>query len=140
MLISFGATSIILDAPNGTINSIRFIYPFESRPIPFAFKVDTEKTTDLLWKEYCKNTTRRKKTRDDFLVEADNIAWRIFKDLIHAQLSVLSISAAGFIDVFAGYLVTNMNTCETLGDRLRSGTMDKLLTEGLFIFPVRKIQ
>lgn len=129
MLISFGATSIVMDAPDKRVNALRFIFPLDGKPIPFSLPVDISKTASVLWVEYHNKTPKGKKTKDEMRDDAERIAWRILRDWVHAQLSILTIEAAVFIDVFAGYLVTDMATCETLGHRLANGNIDRLLPE-----------
>lgn len=127
ILISFGSQNIIMDAEDKKIKAIKFTYRIGDMILPFILPVNVENTVEVLWKEYQKSSRRGRKLKSDFYEEAERISWRIARDWIHAQLSILTIQAADFIDVFAGYLVTNTTSCETLGNRLKSGDFMKLI-------------
>lgn len=127
-LIAFGTQNIIMDNEDSKIKAIKFTYRIGDMILPFIIPANVDNTVEVLWKEYLKHRTRQaRKTKEDFREEAERISWRIARDWVHAQLSILTIQAADFIDVFAGYLVTNTQTCETLGNYLKNGKIQKLL-------------
>jgi len=129
LLVSFGAQNIIMDAENQKVTAIKFTYRINDMILPFMLPVNIDKATEVLWKEYQKLSRRGRKSKKDFYDEAERISWRIARDWIHTQLSILTIEATDFIHVFAGYLVTNTTTCETLGNRLQNSDFRKLLEE-----------
>ena len=129
ILIEFGAQSIMLNATDCRVTEIKFLYRVGDSLLPFKLPVNIENTVEFLWRQYQKGTSRGRKTRDDFYDEAERVSWRIARDWIHSQVSLLAIKAVELIDVFAGYLMTNTETGETVADKIKSGSWDKLLTK-----------
>ncbi len=129
ILISFGSQNIIMNADNGKIKAIKFTYRIDDMILPFILPVNVDNAVEVLWREYQKTRHRGSKSKSDFYEEAERISWRIARDWIHSQLSILTIQAADFIDVFAGYLVMNTTSCETLGNQLKSGNFRKLIED-----------
>lgn len=127
MLITFGAENVMLSAENKEIKEIKFTYRINDRLYPFKLPVNIEKTTDILWKEYSSKSRRGRKSRNDFIEEARRIAWRIARDWIHSQLSILAIEAVRFEEVFLGYLM--MPDDKTLSEKIVHGEFKKMLPE-----------
>ena len=127
ILVKFGAKSIMLDTQDKRVTEIKFLYQIDDTLLPFKLPVNIENTTEFLWKEYRKSSSRGRKTRDDFYDEAERISWRIARDWVHAQVSLLAIEAVELIDIFAGYLMTNTETGETIADKIKSGDFKKML-------------
>ncbi|HDY90096.1 MAG TPA: hypothetical protein ENH82_18510 [bacterium] len=127
ILLQFGAQSIQLNAVNKRVTDIKFLFRLGDKLLPFRLPINIEKAVDFLWNQYRKKSSRGRKERDDFYDEAERISWRIGRDWIHAQVSLLAIEAVELIDVFAGYLMTNTETGETFADQIKAGAFDKML-------------
>lgn len=126
-LINFGAQNIIIDSENKKVKAIKFTYRIGDMILPFKVPADVDETAETLWNEYLSSKHRMRKTKADFYDEAERVAWRIARDWVHAQLSLLTIKSKYFMHIFAGFLVTDTKTQETLGDRLEGGDFQKLL-------------
>lgn len=129
ILVKFGAQNIMLDINDNRVTDIKFLYKLGTVLLPFKLPINVENTVDFLWNQYSRKSSRGRKSRKDFYDEAERISWRIGRDWIHSQVSLLAIDAVELIDVFAGYLMTNTETGETLADKIKSGSLDKLLPE-----------
>ena len=125
LLIKFGSEKVMIESKGGRIDGISFAIRIDDDLTPFKLPANTEKVLKYLWEEYCDKTTRRRKEQSDFIEDAYNIAWRIIKDWIHAQLSIIEIGMVHAEEVFLPYLILDGN--KTLYQKFASGEMKKFL-------------
>ena len=124
LLVEFGAEKIMLENENRRTTGIQFLLNVQGRPIPFKLPIETKKAATALYGAYKKETSRGKKTLADFEAEAYNICWRILKDWLHSQLSILMIEAVQIEQVFLPYVFDGQ---KTLAQRFSEGSLQKLL-------------
>jgi hypothetical protein len=106
LLISFGASAIMKEYINGKISSISFKLKENGFKLPATV-------------EGVYNTMPNPRNRSDAkLLKAERIAWRIIKDWLHAQLSIVKSGQAEPEQVLLPYLFDGK---QTLYDRFRKG-------------------
>lgn len=104
--------------------------------VEFVWKVDMEEIVQALLKEMSPKTRMRIKTdkalevkvREELSHKAERIGWRIMRDYVYAACIMLRYRAAGFADIFGGYLAFDKE--KTLGniitDKALQGTLNKV--------------
>jgi len=124
LLVQFGADKIMLENEAHRTIGICFTFQVHDRPLPFKLPIDIRKAAQYLYDDYKANTTRGRKTRQDFEDEAYHICWRILRDWMHSQLSLLNIEMVKPEQVFLPYLYDGTRT---LAESFSEGKLDKLL-------------
>lgn len=126
LLIEFGAVSVNLDAINGHVIGLRFGFQCGEQVIMFKLPANADRVREYLWNEYQSTTRRGRKSRPDFDNDAENIAWRILRDWVHSQLSIITIGMVQPVQVFLPYA---WDGSRTLYDRIMADS-NHLLTGG----------
>ena len=129
LLIDFGAENFMktVNKEKKQITSIMFTFEVNGKQLPFKLPTNVEKCRDYLYKEYLSKTKRPGKEKEDFDIDAYNIAWRLIKDWVHAQLSIIESGMVEPEEVFLPYLMIDKD--RTLSQKFISGDMDKMLPE-----------
>ena len=128
MLLDFGVNNFMKKRDENGIKRfsiIMFTIEINGKHLPFKLPADTEKVAEYLWQDYKNTRTRWKKTKEDFEKEAYNITWRIIKDWVHAQLSIVATDMVKIEEVFLPYLMIDNKT--TLSQKFIPGELNKLL-------------
>lgn len=100
---------------------------------------DKEKALEALWLDYVDGDklndkgdaiagwgNRKKKTRKDFVAQADRTAWKIIQDWVEVQMSMIQTRQAEFTEVFMPYIYDGE---QTIYQRVKAGGMRLLLPE-----------
>ncbi len=124
LLIEFGAVEVNIMANGGIVHGLAFAMMCGENKIVFRLPANIENVRELLWNEYQESTTRGRKTRTDFRGDAENIAWRILRDWVHSQLSIIKIGMVEPVQVFLPYAWDGK---QTLYDKVLSGDAQKFL-------------
>lgn len=95
-------------------------------PVTFMLPASVRKVQTIIWQDYRETTSRGRKAFEDFEEDAENIAWRILHDWVHAQLSIIRIGMVHAVQVFLPYAWDGK---QTLYDKILAGG-GKLLTDG----------
>ena len=129
LLLDFGADNFMkkVDREKRQFTEICFTFEIHNRQVPFKLPANIEKLRDYLYKEYIGKTTRPRKSKEDFDKDAYNIAWRIIKDWVHAQLSIIKTEMVEAEEVFLPYVM--IDDKQTFSQKFMSGAMDKMLPE-----------
>ncbi len=130
MLLNFGANNFmkkVSEDGKRQYSTIMFTIEINGNNLPFRLPANIDKVTEYLWQDYKNTRTRYRKTREDFAKEAYNITWRIIKDWVHAQLSIIATGMVKIEEVFLPYLMVDDKT--TLSEKFVSGGLKKLLPE-----------
>jgi len=125
LLIEFGAENIMKVIEDKSVKAIMFTLDLQSNQIPFRIEANVEKTAEFLANEYNKSHSRKSKSKDDFINEAYNITWRIWKDWIHSQISIIATENVDAIKLLLGFVAVNKDL--TLGDKFLEGEYRKML-------------
>lgn len=103
MLVSFGATAIQKKyRGDGRVEALAFQYQGRGYLLPS----NTEKCEQALFKRHSQSSEE----------QAEKVAWRVIKDWLHAQLSLITIGQAEVEQVMLPYM---WNGKETLYDKLK---------------------
>lgn len=124
-----GATDVWKEYENGAVVGFNFVVPTRTGKIPFKLPINAEKIRDVLIreKEHGNLPSLSKKTARD-IDHARRIGWRIIKDWIYSQISLIEIGQVKLEEVFLPY-VYDPQTKQTLFQRIETGEV-KLLPEG----------
>lgn len=81
---------------------------------------DEEKATQALWRDYVgddlmpdghvKSNSRKRQTKKDFAEQGARTAWRIIKDWVEVQMSMIQLQQADLMQVFLPYLYDGRRT------------------------------
>ncbi len=127
LLLEFGAENFIKKAEKCRFTGIMFTFPVNDKQLPFKLPANIEKVQTWLYREHMKKVPKSKKTIEDFGQAAYNVAWRIIKEWVHAQISIIATEMVTAEEVFMPYLVLDCSTGETLSDKMSNkGFMNKL--------------
>ena len=116
LLANNGATGIAFDYKDGQVTSIFFKINYNNQVLPFRLPVNPQKVYRALFGDLVGQNNqawviqRRSK--------ANNIAFRICKDWLEAQLTHVNLEQAQIQEVFLPYLVTGEN--QTLYEKLEA--------------------
>jgi hypothetical protein len=123
-LVAFGATNIIKSYDqNKTLSEICFVANVQGRDVPFKLPAKV----DAVYKILMRSVRRPRPGSEERIREqAERSAWKILNDSVDIDLSMIEIGNAEFMEKFMAYAVINMDTRETLYDRLK-GTGFKML-------------
>ena len=135
LLKRFGATAIHLDLAKETGETLAVSFAIEhpkQGPMPFRLPADAEAVKRVIAREYNnRNTTRTASAvqkRHLSSEHARNVAWRICKDWLRAQLSLIELEMVSLETVMLPYLLVDGN--KPLHKLLAEGNLRKLLTTG----------
>jgi hypothetical protein len=84
---------------DGVMNAMSFRIGTPSGPVYFKLPVNTDGVLRVITKD--KKVPERLKTRQ----QAANVAWRVLKDWIEAQLAIVEAEMANVMEVFLPYAV-----------------------------------
>lgn len=141
VLIRCGVNGIAKEyGPNGEVTAIMFTVDVGA-PAPVMtvrLPANREKAQDALWRDYagadiskdgktCWNC-RKKLKREDFRDQADRTAWKIVRDWVEVQMSMIQMQQATFDQVFLPYVWDNRRKV-TFYDDVRSHGYAALLPE-----------
>mgnify|MGYP001616449396 CR=1 FL=1 len=143
VLIRCGVSGITKEyGPDAEITALQFhirIQP-NSPPVSIRLPADRESALQALWLDYADGEqlstdgkkiigygSRKRLTRASFAGQAERTAWRIMKDWVEVQMSMIQMRQADFAEVFMAYV---WNGRETFYQRIKGNGYRALLTEG----------
>lgn len=138
VLIKCGVKSIEKEyGPNAEVCAVRFRIQLVDRELAVRLPADKEKAQDALWFDYVGDDrltkdgklepwNRKKKKRADFAVQAERTAWRIVKDWVEVQLSMIQLKQADTVEVFMPYVWDGR---QTFYNKLKSQNYHALLPQ-----------
>lgn len=113
-----GAKAVMTEYENSEPSAISFRLDKNGRQIAFRLPCDWKRTLKVI------HADRKIQPRFKTPQQAKRVAWRIVRDWLRAQLSLIEIDAADVEQVFLPYAVTP--TGETLYERLKQSNFDQL--------------
>jgi hypothetical protein len=125
LLVDFGADKIAFMNEERRTVGIAFVMQTTHGPAPFKLPLAWDKVLEYIWQEYWATHTRYPRTKADFTDEAYNVAWRILRDWLHSQLSIIATEQVKTEQVFLPYLMVNSE--KTLAESFSEGSLSKLL-------------
>ncbi len=106
---------------SGNVKGVYFAIPFNDRLVHYKLPVNVERVQQVL-----KDDGLSKKYTT--MEQARRVAWRLLKDWIDAQLSLVKVQVVTMHEVFLPYAV-DPQTGETLYEKFEQGNMPNLLTD-----------
>jgi len=110
MLVSHGASHILTDYKDGKPTGIAFIIATPYGEKPFRLPANIDKVGVVLMKELQSSTRRRWDTqyqeqrKAKLTAQAAQVAWRILKDWVRAQMAILDTEMVTIDQVFLPYM------------------------------------
>lgn len=103
-LMSCGATGIAKEIKGKQVVAI--LFQVEDGKIPRTIKLpaNVEGVLEFLWREYCVSSVRPRKTKADFVEQANRTAWKIMQDWTQVQMSLVKLKQADLLQVFLPYV------------------------------------
>jgi hypothetical protein len=104
ILLAFGAKGIYKEYQGNKINSITFTIVKEGNGIPFKIPMSIEKTRTVIVEAVKEGKLPQKYLQEPLRSEqGERVAWRIIKDWIDSQLSLLEMHFADAIEILLPY-------------------------------------
>ncbi len=128
ILLDYGALDFMKKADPETrqFSEVMFTMIVRGRKVPFRFPVNIAALADTLYQEYRRSTRNGKKPREDFAEQAYRVGWRIIKDWLHAQVSLLDTGMVQLETVMMPYILMDMHTGKLLSDHIYEDGMKML--------------
>lgn len=108
-LAEAGVSGIAKEIENRAVRSLMFSITIagvnggaKTYTIRLPAKID--EVQEFLFREYLRGSVRPKKTKDDFLGQAERTAWKLQFEWVQIQLSFIRLKQADFLQVFMGYV------------------------------------
>ncbi len=129
ILLDFGATDFLKQAVDKQYVSLAFGIKRGDRTIPFKINANIPRVAVALHHLDASMRTRKNKTPADFMEQAYRVAWRVIKDYVHSQLSLVEAGIMCLEESMAGNLVIDGKSQKTLSEALVEGRLDRLIPE-----------
>jgi hypothetical protein len=110
MLVAHGATHILTDYKDGEPVGIAFIIPMRYGDIPFRLPANVEKVQAILLNQLASSRYKQwdrdyqEQRRAKMKIQASNVAWRILRDWIRAQMAILETEMVTIVQIFLPYM------------------------------------
>lgn len=78
---------------------------------------------EYLWRDYCRNHRRLIKSKQDLAEQAARTAWKIQRDWVEVQMSLIKLKQADFLEVFMGFI---WNGEQTFYQQIQAGQFKQL--------------
>ena len=104
ILLKFGANGIYKEYVGSKISSLVFYLERDGQKIPFKIPSSVEKSRKVIMKAVEEKKLPRKFYDEPFRTEqGERVTWRIIKDWIDSQLSLLEIHFADAVEILLPY-------------------------------------
>lgn len=104
ILLKFGAEGIYKEYKGNKISGLMFYLMKDNQKIPFKIPMSIEKTRTIITKAVQEGKLPRKFLNEPLRSEqGERVAWRIIKDWIDSQLSLLQMQFAEAIEILLPY-------------------------------------
>ena len=133
LLAKFGASELHKKVDNGICTELYFVIDIKKNgnivnKLPFKLPANTDKVAQYLIN---KDKKARKYEQSEFIrnkirEQSYKVTWRIIRDWVHAQLSIIQTEMVEVEQIFLPYMMMDSNN--TLYDKVISGSL-KLLPE-----------
>lgn len=126
LLLKFKASDILKQYDEDqNITALRFILRIEGKPIPFKLYFDWQKVAEVLSRQYQRDYYIRDVRNDK--KRALQVGWRIMKDWLYSNLSIIEIGIAKVQQLLLSY--ATMNNDMTFFECFEKHQFDNLLIE-----------
>lgn len=127
ILVAAGATDIAKKYEGSTCSAITFRIMVDNngvkQPLFFQLPAKVEGVFKIFW---AKRTQKTEAQRRNVMEQAERTAWKIVRDWVEIQLSMIKLNQAEVIEVFLPYIY-NPNTNQTFYNQLKDGGFKQLI-------------
>jgi len=107
ILVRFGARGIMKEYKGSSVFSLMFYIEREGQKIPFKLPMNIEKARRVITKAVEEKKLPKRYDSEPLRTDqARKVGWRIIKDWIHSQLSLLEINFAEPLEILLPYVYT----------------------------------
>ena len=119
ILSKFGAGGVYKEFDSdGNVNQLMFYLNHKGQKIPFKMPMLIDKAKEVIKKAAHSGKIQKKYLQEPALTEkAQSVGWRVIKDWIHSQLSLLEIQFAEPLQIFLPYAYNGV-TNETVYEQI----------------------
>jgi hypothetical protein len=144
VLIKCGVSGITKEyGPSEKVLALHFHIKLEANQpsVTIRMPADEQAALQALWLDYVDGdrlsedgsqivewSSRKKKSRKDFIEQAERTAWKLMQDWVEVQMSMIQMKQADFIQVFLPY-VWDAQLQQTFYQRLKTTGFRALLPE-----------
>ena len=121
LLLNFGAIDFGKRAENGFFIGMFFSIEVQGKNVPFKLPINLDAIASYLSKQ------KTKTSQENIYEQAYKVGWRIMKDWVFSQLSIIASGMVNIEDVFLPYMLIDKNL--TLSEGIKEGRYKNLLTE-----------
>lgn len=119
ILIDFGARGILKEYSGKRVDSLSFYIERDGQKIPFKMPMKIESARRMVEKAVNDRKLPNKFKNEPFRTEkAESVGWRVIKDWIHSQLSLIEIQFADPIELLLAY-VYDSKTNKTFFEKIQ---------------------
>lgn len=124
-LAQAGVDGIAKQFQNGQLQSLTFLITIspDKPPITIRLPANVQGCQESLYKDYMKSVVRPRKSKDDFLDQAQRTAWKLQQDWVEVQCSLIRLKQVDFVQVFMPYVWDGR---QTFYDKLKAGGFRQL--------------
>lgn len=97
-------TGITKEIKDGRAIAVYFCAQHNSKTFTIRLPANVQLVHDYLWHDYITTHARPKKTKEDFLEQAERCAWKIQQDWVQVQMSLIKLKQADVLQVFMAYV------------------------------------
>lgn len=121
LLLNFGAVDFGKKAANGMFTGMFFSIDVQGKRVPFKLPINIDAIASYLAKQ------KTKTPKKNIYEQAYRVGWRIMRDWVFSQLSIIASGMVNIEDVFLPYMLIGNNL--TLSEGIREGKFKNLLPE-----------
>lgn len=122
LLVKFGAQGILKNYSGQIVTSIAFYIEYKGQRLSFKLPMKMDKARKVIEKAVDEKKLSSKYRNEPFRSEqAERVGWRVIKDWIHSQLSILEIEFADPVELLLPH-VYDEQTDKTFFEKIKDDT------------------
>jgi hypothetical protein len=110
VLLQCGVTNITKEYKGQRVAALIFRLPLDNKFLDVRLPADEEAATDALFTNYCGTVKRAHKKKEDFMEQGSRTAWRVMKDWVEVQMSLIQLKQVDPLEVFLSYVWDGQRT------------------------------
>lgn len=124
VLLQCGITHIAKEYAGVRVSALVFRMPHDEKFIDVRLPADADAATDALFANYVGTVKRPQKKKEDFFQQGERTAWRVMKDWVEVQMSLIQLKQVDPLEVFLSYVWDGKHTYYSyLKDRKFAGLL-----------------
>jgi hypothetical protein len=111
VLLQCGVTGIMKEYEGTKVAALTFRLPSgDDKPLHIRLPADEDAATEALFTNYCGTVKRVSKRKEDFSEQGARTAWRVMKDWVEVQMSLIQLKQVDPLEVFLSYVWDGQRT------------------------------